>query len=134
MSQSYSLNTDGGSRGNPGKAAIGVIIKNEEKKTIHSHKEFIGMTTNNVAEYSALVKGLETCLEMNIKNLDVFMDSELIIKQIKGEYRVKDSNMHRYFEKVQMLIENFASITFNHVKREFNKEADKLVNEALDAI
>lgn len=133
MFETFSLNTDGGARGNPGPSAIGGVIKNQNGETIKEFKEFTGVSTNNVAEYSALIKGLTIAHELGLESLNCFLDSELVVKQVKGEYRVKDENLKLLFDKVVGLKSNFREITFNHVKRKDNSRADKLVNEALDS-
>lgn len=129
---SAELFTDGGSRGNPGPSAIGVAIINDNK-IIYELGEYIGETTNNQAEYLALKKGLIQAIEMNIQTLAVFMDSELIIKQINGQYKVKNADLLPIYQEVKKLSANFHSISFTHVRREKNKIADGLVNKALDA-
>lgn len=132
MDETFSLNTDGGARGNPGPSAIGIVIKNSEGEIIKEYQEFTNVSTNNVAEYSALIKGLSIALDLNIKLLKCFLDSELVVKQVKGEYRVKDENLKLLFAKVINLKAKFSKIDFFHVKRKENSLADKLVNEALD--
>ncbi|PIR42765.1 ribonuclease H [candidate division WWE3 bacterium CG10_big_fil_rev_8_21_14_0_10_35_32] len=133
MSETFSLNTDGGARGNPGPSAIGGVIKNSSGEIVNQFKEFTGVSTNNVAEYSALIKGLSVALELGIDSLNCFLDSELVVKQINGMYRVKDENLKLLFERVVNLKSKFSQISFNHVKRKENSLADKLVNEALDS-
>lgn len=125
------LFTDGGSRGNPGPAGIGCFLKigNEVKK----YKEYIGETTNNQAEYKALLAGLDLANENGIDTLEVFLDSELIVKQVQGKYKVKNPDLKPLFAEVLKKTNNFSSISFAHVYREKNKDADKLVNEAIDA-
>lgn len=124
------LFTDGGARGNPGPAAIGGVLTIKDKNFTFS--EYIGETTNNQAEYRALLKGLELALEHKVEELACFLDSELVVKQINKEYRVKDSELAKLFVKIWNLAQKFKKITFSHVPREMNKQADKLVNEALD--
>lgn len=131
------INTDGGSRGNPGKAAIGIVIRDENNKVLEKYKEKIGITTNNVAEYKALIKGLELASKYTKegnKEIKVFMDSELIVRQLTGVYRVKQSHLISLFENVKKLESKFKKISYTHVFREdkYQTEADKLVNEALD--
>ena len=127
----FKLFTDGGARGNPGPAAIGGVIYNADKE-IASFSEYIGETTNNQAEYKAIVRGLELALENNIENLECYLDSELVVKQINKEYKVKDKNLAKIFVKLWNLTLKFKKITFAHVRREKNKRADVLVNQALD--
>lgn len=128
----YYLNTDGGSRGNPGPAAIGGVIKNEREE-IATFSKYIGKKTNNQAEYAALIIGLKYAMKHNVAELTCRLDSQLIVKQLNGEYKVKHEMMKPLFAEVQKLSKNFENISFEHVKREKNKEADALVNKALDA-
>jgi len=126
--------TDGGSRGNPGPGAIGVVIldgKTNEK--LFEWGKFIGHVTNNQAEYSALIAALEKAVEMKVNEVKCLLDSELVVKQLNKEYRVKDPNISELYQRVVILTKSFKNITFSHITREKNKEADKLVNEALDA-
>jgi len=124
--------TDGGARGNPGPAGIGVVIGDA-----YEHGEYIGETTNNVAEYSALVFALKKAKSLykdDCTNLDieVRMDSELIVKQMKGEYKVKNEGLRPLFLEAQKLIQLFHHVSFMHIPREKNARADALVNQALD--
>ncbi len=124
------LYTDGGARGNPGPAGIGVVLKVKGQKS--KVKKTIGTATNNQAEYQALIAGLELARTEQVEDLKVFMDSELIVKQMRGEYRVKNADLKPLFAKSLALTNKFNSIAFHHIPREKNKEADKLVNEAID--
>lgn len=128
------INTDGGSRGNPGPAAIGVVIKDSSGKILKKEKRCIGETTNNQAEYQALIHGLEHSKELGGTELEFLLDSELVVKQMKGEYKVKDAGLAQQFLKAHNLMTQFKKVTFKHVRREMNKEADALVNEALDGV
>ena len=128
----FKLYTDGGARGNPGPAAIGGVLYEADKK-IKTFSALIGKTTNNQAEYQALIKGLELALKHGVRELDCFLDSELVVKQLNKEYKVKDKNLAKIFVQAWNLAIKFKKITFSHVRRELNKEADKLVNEALDS-
>lgn len=137
MSQNNKLlviNTDGGSRGNPGPAGIGLVIKSETGDLIYSHGSYIGETTNNVAEYSALIKALEEARNLGATNVRIQMDSELIVKQMQGLYKIKQPILQELAAKTLSLLKNFQGYTFTHVRREFNKEADALVNQALDEV
>ncbi len=125
------LYTDGGSRGNPGPAGIGYVLKIEGHEVIEKG-ECIGKATNNQAEYQALVAGLKRARREKVAELKVFMDSELIVKQIKGEYRVKDVKLKPLFTEVEEVLAGFEQVSFKHVKRGKNKRADWLVNRALD--
>ena len=126
--------TDGGARGNPGPAALGVVIGDS-----FMHGEYIGETTNNIAEYSALIYALKhvkkaTGIEdLKTTSLEVRMDSELIVKQMKGEYKVKNEGLRELFSEVQKLIPHYHSVLFVYIRREKNKEADAMVNKALDS-
>lgn len=125
--------TDGGARGNPGPAGIGVAIFDESgKNLLATHKKYIGETTNNVAEYSAVILALEEAKKMETEEIDFFLDSELVVKQLNGEYKVKNEDLGKLFVKIYNLRQQFKKITFHHVMREKNKLADRLVNEAID--
>ena len=130
----YILNTDGGSRGNPGPAGIGMVIVNFSKgnEVVWRHGAFIGNATNNHAEYQALIAGLTKAKELGIQELECRLDSELLVKQLRKEYRVKHKDLAPLFVKAWNLAGSFARISFYHVPREENKEADACVNEALD--
>lgn len=127
----FKLFTDGGSRGNPGPAAIGGVLYADDKE-IANFSKYLGQGTNNQAEYTALLTGLELAGQHNITELACFLDSELVVKQLNHEYKVKDKDLAKLFLKVYNLSQSFKKITFTHVRREFNKEADRLVNLALD--
>ncbi len=124
--------SDGGARGNPGPAGIGAVIYDENKKEIATISRFIGKATNNQAEYEALIAALEKAKNLKLKDLKVYLDSELIVKQINREYKVKDKDLAKLFIKVYNLIQSFEKINFYHVRREENKRADQLANEAMD--
>ncbi len=124
--------SDGGARGNPGPAGIGVVITTPEGETIEI-SQYIGKATNNQAEYRALLEGVRELVKRKAVNVQCFLDSELLVKQLNREYRVKDGELGKLFLEVLKLTGHFSSITFTHVRRESNKEADRLVNRALDA-
>jgi ribonuclease HI len=127
------LFTDGGSRGNPGQAAIGIVLEDPSTgEIIREHYECIGIQTNNVAEYRALIEGLQIAKRYHPNLLLVCMDSELIVKQLNGEYRVKMETLKQFFEEIQELRGAFPSIQFTHIPRNDNHRADALVNKALD--
>lgn len=128
----FKMFTDGGARGNPGPAGIGYLIKNEHGDVVQSKGMYIGTATNNQAEYTALIEGLEAAVAKKIKVLSCTLDSELVVKQMKKIYKVKDTDLKSLWLKAQKLTEHFEKIDFTHVKRENNKEADALVNQALD--
>ncbi len=125
--------TDGGSRGNPGEAAIGILIFMGEKEIVR-HKETIGVATNNQAEYKAIIKALELASGLGAETLECYMDSELVVMQINGKYKVKNKELKPLFEKVREKEKLFKSIEYKHVRREnkFIGIADGLVNKALD--
>ncbi len=124
--------TDGGARGNPGPAGMAVVIYDENGKLIGQHSKFIGRATNNQAEYKALIFGLEKAKNLRAKEARCFLDSELIARQLTGQYRVKDKDLKPLFAKILQLTNNFDSVTFRHISREENKLADKLVNLAIN--
>lgn len=128
----YKLFTDGGSRGNPGPGAIGGVLF-ENEKIIETFSQYIGKCTNNQAEYRAIIKGLELAIKLNIKELECFLDSELVVKQINREFKVKDKDLAVLFVKICNMKQDFKKIVFTHVFREQNTLADKLVNQALDS-
>ena len=126
------LFTDGGSRGNPGPAAFAFVIEVDDGTVLDSHGETIGIATNNVAEYSALVAGLGRALELGLDELEVVSDSELLVKQMRGEYRVKNAALQELFLDASRLARRFGRVTYTAVRREHNALADSLVNDALD--
>lgn len=125
-------NSDGGSKGNPGPAAIGVIVRDDEK-ILTQYSAKIGEATSNIAEYHALIKALELASRFTNKELICVLDSELVVKQLLGEYRVQNSKLLPLFVKVQKLQENFEKITYKHVSREdkFQKVVDNLLNDEM---
>jgi ribonuclease HI len=127
------LSTDGGARGNPGPAAYGYVIETDEGHVLAAHGEAIGHATNNVAEYSGLVAGLQKAAELGVRELEVVSDSELLVKQMQGEYRVKNEALKALWEEASDLERQFAKVRYTAVRRAHNELADQLVNEALDA-
>ena len=125
------LFSDGGARGNPGPAAIGAVLM-ADAKILGEVSKYIGETTNNQAEYQALLAGLSLALEQGIDHLSCYLDSELVVKQMRQEYKVKDKELQKIFVKVWNESLKFKKITYQHIPREQNKEADRLVNLALD--
>ncbi len=125
--------TDGGARGNPGPAALGAVLYDGETK-VAEIKRYLGEATNNVAEYEALIAGLAEAQkrEYGARSIEVRMDSELIVKQMRGEYKVKDANLKILHGRARELLVDFSTVDFVHIPREENAEADALVNEALD--
>ncbi len=127
------LFTDGGSRGNPGPSAIGYGIYDLEDNLLHKDSKYLGITTNNQAEYQGLKVGLEKCRSLNIQEVQVHMDSLLVVNQMKGVYKVKNRDLWPVYESVKTLALEFRKVTFTHVPRELNKLADSMVNECLDS-
>lgn len=126
---------DGGSRGNPGPAGSGAVIYelvDGEEREIARVSEYLGVATNNVAEYNAIRIGLLRSIELGITDLEVRLDSELAVKQINGQYKVKNAGLKPFHTTVKSLMPSFKTITFSHVRREFNKVADSIVNEVID--
>lgn len=125
--------TDGGSRGNSetSPAAIGIVIYNQDNIKVKTKSKYIGPATNNVAEYMALYLGVTLLKEMSCTKVDIFLDSELVVKQMKGEYKIKNENMKKLQNMVVKELEGI-EWTVTHIRREKNKEADALVNQALD--
>jgi ribonuclease HI len=126
------LEFDGGSRGNPGPAGIGVVIRAADGTTLVTLGRFIGRATNNVAEYKALIAALEKAKELGAKQIQIRGDSELIVKQMRGEYRVKNPDLRELYEEAQSLIREFDQAAIDHNLRDKNKLADKLANLAMD--
>jgi len=127
------LFADGGSRGNPGPAAYGAVLRAEGGEVLREIGAFLGITTNNVAEWSGLVAGLEAALELGVDEIEVRLDSELVVRQLSGAYRVKQAHLLPLHAKAKSLLRRFAKSHVAHVRREHNKEADALVNQVLDA-
>lgn len=127
------LFTDGGARGNPGPAAYGYVLEADDGTVLAAHGEHIGTATNNVAEYSGLVAGLRKALELHVPEVEVVSDSELMVKQMRGEYRVKNEALRALSVEAAGLARELGNVEYRHVRRAQNEEADRLVNEALDA-
>jgi ribonuclease HI len=127
------LSTDGGARGNPGPAAAAYVLEAEDGTVLAAHGEAIGVATNNVAEYRALVAGLGKAVELGVDELEVVSDSELLVKQMRGEYKVKNAALVELSLEATRLARQLASVRYTAVRREHNELADRLVNEALDA-
>jgi ribonuclease HI len=126
------VNVDGGARGNPGPAAIAAVISTAEGQVIEQRGERIGRATNNVAEYRALLLGLERARELGAREVELVGDSELVVRQVKGEYKVKHADLKRLRDRVADALEHFDAWSIRHVRREDNAAADELVNAALD--
>lgn len=125
--------TDGGARGNPGPAGIGAVLKNEDGKIVATISRYIGETTNNQAEYRAVIVALEKASEFGVEEIEIFMDSELVVNQLNQKFKVKNKGLAPLFVETWNLSLGFKKITYRHVRREMNKEADKLVNKAIDS-
>jgi ribonuclease HI len=125
--------TDGAARGNPGPAGCGAILKSPSGDVLDEQSQYLGHTTNNVAEYRALLLGLERALACGVRELEVRSDSELLIKQLRGEYRVRSAGLQPLYTQAKQLISRFASVRLVHVRRELNAEADRLANRGIDA-
>jgi ribonuclease HI len=125
--------TDGAARGNPGPAGCGAILKSASGEVLDEQSEYLGHTTNNVAEYRALLLGLTRALACGVRELEVRADSELLIKQLRGEYRVRSVGLQPLHAQAKQLISRFVSVRLVHVRRELNVEADRLANRGIDA-
>jgi len=125
--------TDGAARGNPGPAGIGALLKTPSGEVLSADSAYLGQATNNVAEYKALLLGLERALALGVKRIEVRADSELLIKQIKGQYRVRNAGLRPLYEAALKLLARFESTALTHVRREHNVEADRLANAGIDS-
>ncbi|HET6844760.1 MAG TPA: ribonuclease HI family protein [Candidatus Angelobacter sp.] len=131
--KTFVANIDGGARGNPGPAAYGVVIRDGEGKVIKELSQYLGLQTNNFAEYSGLLGALEYAVENKIPALKVRSDSELLVRQMKGVYKVKNPGLQELFTRAKSLTRQLQSFAIEHVLREYNREADRLVNKVLDS-
>jgi len=132
LDTNFVLFTDGGSRGNPGPAAAGIFLCTPDKSFVKEVGVYLGKGTNNEAEYKALLIGLKTAAKYSAKNLVCFLDSELLVKQLNGVYKMKNKRLKVFFDEIKMLEKGFEVVNYKHVPREKNKKADSLVNEVLD--
>ncbi|MBI3956777.1 MAG: ribonuclease HI family protein [Candidatus Kerfeldbacteria bacterium] len=133
MDKRLVLSTDGGARGNPGPAGIGGVLSDSTTgEPVDSFGKYLGERTNNQAEYEALLEGLTRAKALGAIQVDCKLDSQLVVEQLRGNYRVKDPDLAKLFVKVWNLVQTFSKVTFAHVPREQNKAADKLVNQAID--
>src|SRR5262252_7222907 len=130
----YRANIDGGSRGNPGPASYGVVIRNPKGEIVARLKKYIGRMTNNVAEYYGLIAALDWAQSNQVRALRIESDSELLVKQMRGQYKVKSEDLKPLFERAKKMSQTFSSFRIDHVYREQNAEADALANEALDEV
>jgi ribonuclease HI len=133
VTAAYRLRTDGGARGNPGPAGIGVVLEAPGGDVVAELAKGIGHATNNVAEYQALLEGLALAAQHGARRLDVFSDSLLMVEQMKGRYKVKNPGLKPLFDRARELVRSFDQVTFHAVRRELNKAADALANQAMDA-
>jgi len=129
---SYRIFSDGACRGNPGPSGIGAVIYDRHGKVVHEISGYIGETTNNVAEYEALLAALDYCVKKKLHPVEILADSQLMIRQLTGEYKVKHPNMKPLYQRVLGHLSQLTCLGFKHVPREENKEADKLANEGID--
>ena len=127
------LYTDGGARGNPGPAAFAYVLEAEDGTVLAAHGEAIGVATNNVAEYRALVEGLRKASELQLSDVEVVSDSELLVRQMQGDYKVKNAALRELWLDANELADTLDTVRYTAVRREHNELADRLVNEALDA-
>lgn len=132
LAGTWRLHTDGAARGNPGPAGIGIVLVRPDGEVADELARFIGHATNNVAEYTALITGLERALQFGVFDLDVYSDSELLVRQLNGEYRVKNAGLKPLYERVRQLAGQFRRVRYFHVPREQNRRADELANEGID--
>lgn len=130
--KSYKLFSDGACRGNPGIGGAGAVITDAEGKIIWEGREYLGQCTNNIAEYKALILGLKGASSIGLKHLKIYLDSELLTKQIKGSYRIKNEKLKLLMEDVRKLLALFECVDVTHVLRQHNSHADKLANMAID--
>lgn len=133
MNNKLIIYTDGGARGNPGPAAIGAVIYDEQRQVVAEISEYIGETTNNQAEYRAVVAAIAKARELGGSELDFFLDSQLVVEQLNGNYKVKNKDLAPLFVQIYNAGLGFRKVRYTHIPREQNKEADKLVNLALDS-
>lgn len=127
------MNTDGGARGNPGPAGIGIVLWDEAGEPLARIGRGIGVTTNNVAEYTALIEGLEIALAHEVDELEVRLDSELVVRQVNGQWRIKEERLRPLAVRARSLLDRFDKVTVAHVRRGDNAEADALANQGMDA-
>lgn len=125
--------TDGGARGNPGPAGAGAVLYDDAGKELAVVSKYLGSTTNNVAEYTAVILALEAAQKAGCRLVDMRLDSELVVRQMNGMYKVRQPHLQVLFNRIQMLRGAFDQVRFTHVRREQNKRADELANQAMDA-
>jgi ribonuclease HI len=128
----YKIYSDGACRGNPGPSGIGAVILNDKGKVVHEISKYIGVVTNNVAEYEALLEALDYCVKKKLSPVEILADSQLMIRQLSGQYKVKHPNMIPLHQKAKEYMVHLKVVGFTHVLREFNKRADELANAGID--
>jgi ribonuclease HI len=128
----FALYTDGASRGNPGEAGAGAVILDGQGEELAARSFYLGKCSNNVAEYKALIFGLQAALELGCRQLEIFLDSQLIVRQVQGQYKVKNAGLKPLFAQVKQLLAKLNSFTISHVPRNENKRADELANRGID--
>ncbi len=128
----FFIHTDGASRGNPGEAGIGAVIADSQGRSVKELKRFLGMATNNVAEYRALIIALEEAWQLGAVRVRVYLDSELVVRQLCGEYRVREAHLQTLHQQAMETLHRFAEYSIHHIPREQNRRADQLANEAID--
>lgn len=130
--KTVTIYTDGASRGNPGDAGIGVVVAAEDGTILREIGEYIGKTTNNVAEYSALIRGLREAIDLGADSVQISTDSQLMAFQLTGIYKVKSPNLKPFYQEAMNLLQRFRKVTVSHVVRDLNKRADQLANEGIN--
>ena len=128
----YQIYSDGASRGNPGPSGIGAVILDEKGKVVHEIAKYIGQVTNNVAEYEALLEALDYCVKHKLSPVEILADSQLLIRQLSGQYKVRHENIKPLFQRAKDYLVHLKVAGYRHVPREENKHADKLANEGID--
>lgn len=132
MPKKLIIHTDGGARGNPGPAGIGAVLENEDNEVVATISRYLGVATNNQAEYRAVLAAIEKAKDLGAQEVEFYLDSELVVKQLNQEYKVRNKDLQPLFVKIYNLTLQFKKASFKHVRREKNKEADKLANQAMD--
>lgn len=132
--QKVSVYSDGGARGNPGPAAVGILVLGERGEVLARHRDYLGPTTNNVAEYCGIIGALKLAKKLGAEEVDAHLDSELVIRQLTGVYRIKEPHLRKLFDEVKSIESEFQKVTYTHLPRTHAriKQVDKLVNQALD--
>ena len=129
----FSIYVDGAARGNPGPAGAGIFITDDSGKSVVELSKYLGVATNNVAEYNALIFAMEEAIKRGMKDISINTDSQLLARQLGGQYKVKNANLKELHAKITGMLDSFNEVAITHIKREKNQEADRLANEAIDA-